>query len=131
MTRNTKRTRLATGRRASTDGSRARYLELPETTIEKLVWDITLHEDAEIFIRRMVIVMDTLKAGNAAAIERMTRQTGRPRYKQLMKAIFKGATSGRLTAAHNTAFYAAHYAYRDSLEYARALLGYMDSLRKG
>jgi hypothetical protein len=36
----------------------------------------------------------------------------------------------RFAAAYLTAFLAAHYAYQNSLDYACALVGYMDDFRR-
>jgi hypothetical protein len=104
-------------------------LALPAEEVRCLVLRIILADEVAPFVGRMVAVRDDLKAGRTAALTRVARQSRNRPLSALLSAISRAAERGRVEEAEATAFYAASYAYRNSLDYLRALLSYLDSFR--
>jgi hypothetical protein len=105
----------------------AAHLALPDEEIRQLVLRITTSGGVAPFVRRMVRFIDGLKSG------RRVRVAGRgenPELLTLSSAISRAVEEERFAAAYFTAFLAAHYAYQNSFDYARALVGYMDGFRR-
>jgi hypothetical protein len=109
-------------------------LVLPAEEVRCLVLQIILAGGVAPFVRRMVALIDGLRAGRTAALTRAARQSrNRPHAAHLaalLSAIARAAEGGRVEAAEATAFYAASYAYRNSLDYLLALLAYLDGFRR-
>jgi hypothetical protein len=104
-------------------------MALPEDEIRRLVLQITAREDIELFVRRMVILMDALRVGRTSEVARVARQSKDPAFALLMSAMSVAVKDGRILAAHHTAFWAAHCAYSNSLDYLCKLMSYLDRLR--
>jgi hypothetical protein len=104
-------------------------LALPAEEIRFLVLQIVLADEVAPFARRMVAVIDGLRAGRTAALTRAARRSRNRPLAALLSAIARAARSGRVEEAEETAFYAASYAYRNSLDYLLALLSYLDGFR--
>ena len=105
-------------------------LVLPAEEVRCLVLQIILAGGVAPFVRRMVALIDGLRAGRTAALTRPARQSRNRPLAALLSAIARAAEGGRVEAAEATAFYAASYAYRNSLDYLLALLAYLDGFRR-
>jgi hypothetical protein len=100
-------------------------LALPDEELRRLVLHLTTDGNVEPFVRRMVRLMESLDAGRGVSASRAARGD----LAALMSAVSRAARRGRREAAYDTAFLAAHYAYQNSLDYLRELLGYLDRFR--
>ena len=105
-------------------------LVLPAEEVRCLVLQIVIAGEVAPFVRRMVAVIDELRAGRTAPLTRAARQRRNRPLAALLSAISRAAERGRVAEAEATAFYAAGYAYRNSLDYLLALLSYLDGLRR-
>lgn len=105
------------------------YLALPSEEIRQLVFYITAHDGVEPFLRRMVVLLDSLFVGETREVARIARQSKDEAFVVLLAAMRRSVEEGRVFAARNTAFMAASYAYQNSLDYLCELLGYLDALR--
>lgn len=105
-------------------------LVLPAEEVRCLVLEIVLAGEVAPFARRMVAVSDDLRAGRTAALTRAARRSRNRPLAALLSAMSRAAERGRVEAAEATAFYAASYAYRNSLDYLLALLSYLDGFRR-
>jgi hypothetical protein len=105
-------------------------LVLPAAKVRRLVSQIILAEGVAPFVRRMVDLRDDLLAGRVEAASRVAgRSSSRPSG-QLISTIAHAARDGRVEEAEETAFYAASYAYRNSLDYFLGLFSYLDGFRR-
>jgi len=106
------------------------HTALPDEEVQWLVARITVRNGVEPFARLMVKVIDDLKAGRGRRLAQAARRGGDPEFAALMSAMSDAVRQGRAMAAYHTAFYAASCAYQNSLDYLRALLGYLDGFRQ-
>ena len=102
------------------------HLALPDEEIRRLVMRITAAGDVAPFVRRMVRVIDALKAGRPVNLTLDTRRGANPDLLKLTSALSRAVEEERFMAAYLTALLAAHYAYQNSLDYVCALFGYLD-----
>lgn len=105
------------------------YLALPDEEIRRLALIITARDSVEPFVRRMVVLLDSLRAGDTGEVARVARQSKDEAFVVLMSAMQGAVKDGRVFAARNTAFMAASYAYQNSLDYVCELLAYLNRLR--
>jgi hypothetical protein len=108
----------------------AARLVLPAAKVRRLVLQIILVEGVAPFVRRMVAVIDGLRAGHTLPLTRLARQSGNQPLAELLAPISRAARRGQVAEADETAFYAASYAYRNSLDYLLGLLSYLDGFRR-
>lgn len=106
------------------------HLPLPPEEIRRLVLRSTIGYNIEPFVRRMVRVMDNLKAGRIQRVATLAVSKRDQSRATLITAISDAAREGKTLAAHETAFLAALYAYENSLDHARAFLRYLNGFRK-
>src|SRR5262245_57605432 len=106
------------------------HLALPQAEIRRLVERSMTGNQIEPFVRRMLSVMDNLKAGRVAKVKRLRVSRLDKSRAVLITAIVNAAKHGRTLAAHETAFLAALYAYENSLDHLRAFMKYSDRFRK-
>lgn len=81
------------------------------------------------FLRRMVILWDSLKAGQTDKVVRFTRQNKDPAFAKLMSAISDSVSNGELGTASLIIFLAAGFAYQNTLDYYLDLRNYLDRFR--
>lgn len=81
------------------------------------------------FLRRMVILWDSLKAGQTSKMVRFTRQNKDPAFAKLMSAISDSVSNGELGTASIIIFRAAGFAYQNTLDYYLDLRSYLDRFR--
>jgi hypothetical protein len=105
-------------------------LVLPASKVRRLVSQSIMTEDIASFVRRMVTLIDNLKVGRFEASARGARQSRSSSSGQLISTISHAARDGHVEEAEDTAFYAASYAYRNSLDYFLGLLSYLDGFRR-
>jgi hypothetical protein len=103
---------------------------LPLEELRQLVLEIILREDIKPFLRRMVILWDSLKVGQINRLAEVARQSKDPAFVKLMSALSDAVTEGELVAARITVFLAASYAYQESLDYYWELVSYLDRFRE-
>jgi hypothetical protein len=133
MARSTRtRKRKGSSKKVSSTRGRADFdpdhLALQMEEIRRLALQITNDGDVEKFIRRMILLIDDFKRKQTGKVRQVARQSKDPAFVRLMSAISAAAKEGRLRAANNTAFYAANYAFQNSIEYVRVFMSYLDSL---
>lgn len=114
----------------SLSGCSTAPLALPEEELRRLVLRITAREGSDPFVRRMVRLMDSLKAGRTRLALRLARNSKDPALTRLTAAVSRAAQGGDFVVARNTALCAAGYAYQNSLDYLCALLGYIDQFKQ-
>lgn len=102
---------------------------LPNEELHQLVLKIILRDSVEPFVRRMVILLDSLKEGKTDEVARVTRQSADPAFVKLMSALSDAVREGELAAARITVFLAASYAYQETLDYFWDLMSYLDRVR--
>lgn len=86
------------------------HVALPDEETRQLVLQIIAREGVAPFVRRMVILMDGLRAGQSGKLAQVARASRDPAYRALMSALTTAVREGREFAAYETAFYAAHCA---------------------
>lgn len=106
------------------------HLALPDEEIRRLGSRITAAGDVAPFVRRMVRFIEGLKTGRHVRVARVAGRGANVELLTLASARSRAVEEERLSAAYLTAFLAAHYAYQNSLDYACALVGYMDDFRR-
>ena len=84
---------------------------------------------SKLFLRRMVILWDSLKAGQTSKVARFTRQNKDPAFAKLMSAISDSVSNGELGTASITIFLAAGFVYQNTLDYYLDLRNYLDRFR--
>jgi hypothetical protein len=102
---------------------------LPLEELRQLVLEIILRDDIKPFLRRMVILLDSLKVGQINRLAEVTRQSKDPAFIKLMSVLSDAVQEGELVAARITVFLAASYAYQESLDYYWELISYLDKFR--
>lgn len=103
---------------------------LPLEELRQLVFQIILRDSIEPFVRRMVILLDSLKVGQTKEVAQVACQNTDPAFVKLMSALSAAVEEGELVAAHITVFLAAGYAYQESLDYYQDLMSYLDRFRE-
>jgi len=84
---------------------------------------------SKLFLRRMVLLWDSLRAGQTNKVARFTRQNKDPAFAKLMSAISDSVSKGELGTASITIFLAAGFAYQNTLDYYLDLRSYLDRFR--
>jgi hypothetical protein len=105
------------------------YLALPADELRQLVLRITTRHHVHPFVGWMVKLLDSLKDGRTGALARIARQSDDRAFAELMAAMARAVKRGDVAAAHETAFFAASYAYQNSLEYLIDLFDFLDEFR--
>ncbi|HEX8130075.1 MAG TPA: hypothetical protein VF527_13310 [Pyrinomonadaceae bacterium] len=103
-------------------------LTLDEIRLLALI--ISTRDGAEPFIRRMLTISESVKAGRCGAVARLARQSTDHTLTELLAPMSQAAREGRVVAVGNTAFLAASFAYQNSLDYLRELMKYLDRFRQ-
>lgn len=103
---------------------------LPLDEIRLLALIITTRDGAEPFIRKMVTLSESVKAGRTDAIARVARHSTDHALTELLAPMSQAAREGRVVAVGNTAFFAASFAYQNSLDYLRELMKYLDRFKR-
>lgn len=103
---------------------------LPLEELRQLVFEIILRGDIETFLRQMVILWDSFKAGQIDKLTQITSQSKDPAFAKLMSALSAAIQEGELVAARLTVFLAASYAYQEGLDYFWELTRYLDKFRQ-
>jgi hypothetical protein len=103
---------------------------LPLEELRQLVFEIILRDDIKPFLRRMVILLDSLKVGQINKVVQVARQSHDPAFTKLMSSLSDAVEEGELVAARITVFLAASYAYQESLDYYWELTSYLDRFRQ-
>ncbi|HEV7395581.1 MAG TPA: hypothetical protein VGN86_03635 [Pyrinomonadaceae bacterium] len=81
------------------------------------------------FLRRMVILWDSLKAGQTNKVVQFTRQNKDPAFAKLMSAISQSVSNGELGTASTIVFRAAGFAYQNTLDYYLDVRNYLNRFR--
>jgi hypothetical protein len=105
-------------------------LVLPLDEIRLLALIITTRDGTEPFIRKMVTLSENVKAGRADAVTRLTRQNKDHTLTELLAPMSQAISEGRVVAVRNTAFFAASFAYQNSLDYLHELINYLDRFKR-
>jgi hypothetical protein len=103
---------------------------LPNEELRQLVFHAIVRDSVEPFVRRMVVLLDSLKEGKTDEVARIARQSTDPAFVKLMSALSDAVRDGELVAAHITVFLAAGYAYQESLDYFWDVMNYLDRFRE-
>ena len=74
----------------------------------------------------MVILWDSLKAGQTDKVVRFTRQNKDPAFAKLMSVISDSVSNGELGTASIIVFLAAGFAYQNTVDYYMDLRTYLD-----
>jgi hypothetical protein len=105
------------------------HTALPDEEVQWLVSRIVIRGGIEPFVQKMVGIMDELNAGRSGKLSRAARRGKGWEVAELLSAMSCAVREGRAMAAYHTAFYAAHCAYQNSLDYLRELMSYLDQFR--
>jgi hypothetical protein len=105
------------------------HLVLPFDEIRLLALIVSTRDGAEPFVRKMVTLSEDVKAGRGDTITRLTRQSKNHTLTELLAPMSQAAREGRIVAVRNTAFFAASFAYQNSLDYLRELMKYLDRFK--
>jgi hypothetical protein len=105
-------------------------LVLPLDEIRLLTLIITTRDGTEPFIRKMVTLSERLKAGRADSVARLARHSTDHTLTELLAPMSQAVNEGRIVAVGNTAFFAASFAYQNSLDYLRELMKYLDRFKR-
>jgi hypothetical protein len=103
---------------------------LPLEELRQLVFEIILRDDINSFFRRMVILLDSLKAGQINRLAEVACQSSDPAFAKLMSVLSDAVQEGELVAARITIFLAASYAYQESLDHYWEVMSYVDRFRQ-
>ncbi|HYG08408.1 MAG TPA: hypothetical protein VD835_00405 [Pyrinomonadaceae bacterium] len=106
------------------------HLVLPLDEVRLLAMIISTRDGAEPFIRRMVRLSESLKAGRSGAAARLALHSTDHTLTQLLAPMSQAVGEGRIVAVRNTAFLAASFAYQNSLDYLRELINYLDKFKR-
>ena len=102
------------------------HVVLPPDEIRIIALLSSTRNGVEPFVRQMVSLSESLKAGRASKLAQLARQSKDQSLAELVSPMSQAIKEGRIIAVQNTAFYAASYAYQNSLDYARELLNYLN-----
>jgi hypothetical protein len=103
---------------------------LPLEELRQLVFQIIIRDSIEPFLRRMVILMDSLKAGQTEQMAQIAGQSTDPAFIKLMTALSGAVQEGELVEARITILLAAGYAYQETRDYYWDLMSYLDRFRE-
>lgn len=103
---------------------------LPNEELRQLVFQIIIRDDIEPFIRLMVILLDSLKAGQTDKLAQIARQSKNPAFAKLMSSLSDAIQEGELVAARITVFLAASYAYQETRDYFWDVMSYLNRFRE-
>jgi hypothetical protein len=103
---------------------------LPLDEIRLLAMIITTRDGTEPFIRKMVMLSESVKTGRVDVVARLARQSKDHTLTELLAPMSQAAGEGRIVAVGNTAFFAASFAYQNSLDYIRELMKYLDRFKR-
>jgi len=103
---------------------------LPLDEIRLLTLIITTRDGTEAFIRKMVTLSESVKAGRVDVVARLARRSKDHTLTELLAPMSEAAGEGRVVAVGNTAFFAASFAYQNSFDYLRELVKYLDRFRR-
>ena len=78
----------------------------------------------------MVILWDSLKAGQTNKVAHFARVSKDPASAKLMEAISDSVSAGELGTASTIVFLAAAFAYQNTLDYYLDLKNYLDRFRR-
>lgn len=106
------------------------HLVLSHDEIRLLALIISTRDGVEPFVRRMVNLSESLKAGRAGAVARLARQSKDHTLTQLLAPMSQAFSEGRIVAVQNTTFLAASFAYQNSLDYVCELMNYLDRFKR-
>jgi hypothetical protein len=106
------------------------HLVLSHDEIRLLALIISTRDGAQPFIRRMVNISESLKAGRTDAVARLAQQSKDQTLMELLAPMSQAVGEGRIAAARNTAFLAAGFAYQNSLDYIRGLMKYLEGFKR-
>jgi hypothetical protein len=106
------------------------HLVLPFDEIRLLALITSTRDGAEPFIGKMVTISENVKAGRFGAVNRLARHSKDHTLTQLLAPMSQAVGEGRVVAVRNTAFFAASFAYQNSLDYMRELLNYLDRFKR-
>jgi hypothetical protein len=104
---------------------------LPDEELRQLVFQIIIRDDVEPFLRRMVVLLDSLKAGQTDKLAQVARQSKDPALAKLMSSLSDAVQEGEIVAAHITVFLAASYAYQETRDYFWDVMSYLNRFREG
>ena len=107
------------------------HLVLPLDEIRLLALIISTRDGAEPFIRKMVTLSESVKAGRSDAVARLARHSKDHTLTQLLAPMSQAAGEGRVVAVRNTAFFAASFAYQNSFDYMCELMKYLVGFKQG
>jgi hypothetical protein len=91
---------------------------------------ISTRDGTEPFIRKMVTLSENVKDGRTDSVARLARQSRDHTLNELLAPMSQAASEGRIVAVGNTAFFAASFAYQNSLDYVRELINYLDKFKR-
>jgi len=98
--------------------------------LHQLVMKITREgTKSKSFLRRMVILWDSVKAGETDKVARLTSQNKDPALAKIMSAIADSVNKGELGTASIIIFLAAGFAYQNTVDYYLDLRSYLDRFR--
>jgi hypothetical protein len=103
---------------------------LPLDELHRLVFHTVSRDSIEPFVRRMVVLLDSLKEGKTDEVARVARQSADPAFVKLMSALSDAVREGELVAARITVFLAAGYAYQETFDYFWDVMNYLDRFRE-
>jgi hypothetical protein len=104
---------------------------LPNEELRQLVFQIIIRDDIEPFLRRMAVLLDSLKAGQTNKLAQVARQSKDLSFVKLMSALSDAVQEGELVAARITVFLAASYAYQETRDYFLDVMSYLNRFREG
>ena len=105
------------------------HLVLSHDEIRLLALIISTRDGAEPFVRRMVNISESLKAGRVDAVAKLARQSRDHTLTELLAPMSQAISDGRIVAVRNTAFLDASFAYQNSFNYVRELMNYLDRFK--
>jgi len=106
------------------------HLVLPFDEIRLLALIISTRDGAEPFVRKMLAISESVKAGRAEAVARLARRSTDHTLAELLAPMSEAISEGRVVAVGNTAFLTASFAYQNSLDYVRELINYLDRFKR-
>jgi hypothetical protein len=105
------------------------HLVLPLDEIRLLALIISTRHGVEPFVRAMLMLSESLKAGRTGRAAQLARRSKDQSLTELLQPMAHAIEEGRIIPVRNTSFMAANFAYQNSLDYLLELLNYMDRLR--
>lgn len=105
------------------------HLVLSHDEIRLLTLLVSTREGAQPFIRKMVMISESLKAGRVDAVARLMRHSKDHTLTELLAPMSQAISEGRIVAVRNTTFLAVSFAYQNSFDYVRELMKHLDRFR--